>query len=123
MKRLTATLIACALLVGCITEDSPTRPPGSFPRTGDGTTQETAVILRTFDDRELNSMMARWLKKNYPEFKVMDQFVFAEHGRTFNKVSIAGPNQTTKRIYFDISMYARHSGNPEPSPTGLPPRM
>jgi hypothetical protein len=123
MKTLAAMLLACAMLIGCATENTPTRGPGYYPRLGDGQTPDTAVIIRSLDDREINRMIARWLKKNYPNFNVMDQQVWQEHGRTFNKVEIAGPNQGGKHIFFDISMYARHRGNPDTSPTGLPPRL
>lgn len=122
MKTLVATLLACAMLVACVTEDTPTRPSGSYPKYGDGTTPETAVVIRSLDDREINRTTARWIKKNYPNFKVMDQMVWGEHGRTFNKVTVAGPNEGVKYLWFDISMYARRSGNPDTNPTGLPPR-
>jgi hypothetical protein len=122
MKTLMATLIACAMLAACATEDGPTRPPGYYPKHGDGTTPETAVVIRSFSDTEINRTVARWIRKNYPNFKVLDQMVWEEHGRTFNKVTVAGPNQGAKYLYFDISMYARRSGNPDTNPTGLPPR-
>jgi hypothetical protein len=122
MKTLVATLLACAMLVACATGEGPTRPPGYYPKMGDGTTPETAVMIRSLSDSEINRTVARWIKKNYPNFKVLDQMVWEEHGRTFTKVMIAGPNEGGKQIYFDISMYARRSGNPDTNPTGLPPR-
>lgn len=122
MKTLMATLVACAMLVACATEDTPTRPPGNHPKYGDGLTPNTAVIIRSLDDREINRTTALWIKRNYPSFKVLDQMVWEEHGRTFNRVTLAGPNEGAKYIYFDISMYARRSGNPDTNPTGLPPR-
>lgn len=123
MKTLVTTLIACAWLAGCATDAASQRPPGYYPRHGDGTTQDTAVIIRAMDDREISRAVARWLKKTYPNFKVLDQQVWEERGRTFNKVTIAGPNEGAKFVWFDISMYARRSGGtPDPNPTGLPPR-
>jgi hypothetical protein len=116
MRMLTATLIACALLTACATESTPTRPAGGFARAGDGTTPDTAVRIRTFSDVELNRMMARWLKTNYPDFKVMDQEVTEERGGVvYNVVSIAGPGPSTKRIYFDITMFARRVNDPNSS--------
>ena len=116
MRLLTAMLIACALLTACATESTPSRPAGSFPRAGDGTTPETAVRIRTYSDTELNRTIARWLKTNYPEYKVLDQEVTQERGGfVYNVVSIAGPNQSTKRIFFDISMFARRVGDPNSS--------
>jgi hypothetical protein len=116
MRILTAALIACALLTGCATESTPSRPTGSFPRAGDGTTPETAVRIRTYSDTELNRTMKRWLKTNYPEYKVLDQEVTEERGGfVYNVVSIAGPGQSTKRIFFDITMFAKRVNDPNSS--------
>ena len=79
-------------------------------------------MIRALDSREIDRTIARWIKKNYPNFKVLDQMVWEERGRVFNKVQVAGPG-ASKELFFDISMYSRRTGgNPETSPTGLPPR-
>jgi hypothetical protein len=122
MKMLTATLIACALLAGCATESAPGGTNRTHPRAGDGTTPETAVRIRTFSDIELNREIARWLRRNYPQFNVMDQEIVELRGNTYHVVSIAGAGQSTKRIYFDISMYAKRTNDPNPNPLPLPPR-
>ena len=60
--------------------------------------------------------MKRWLKTNYPEYKVMDQEVTEERGGfVYNVVSLAGPGTSTKRIFFDITMFAKRVNDPNSS--------
>jgi hypothetical protein len=111
---LTATAIACLMLAGC--QSAPTNPAPSNKTNfkygrGDGQTMASAVQIRTRSENEGGILIRDWIKANYPGYTIIEQELMEQRDKAFNMITIIGPNNTSQRVYFDISTYYRRIGN------------
>jgi hypothetical protein len=116
MRTLLITLAAALLVAGCSSTSSGGGSPGrkNFKYgTGDGQTMATAVEIRTRSDFEGGVMIKDWIRANYPGYTITEQELIEQRDKAFNMMTIIGPNNTSHRVYFDISMYYKRYGNPE----------
>lgn len=128
MKILTATLIACALLAGCQSNPggsagTPTRTKSFKYSTDDGATQATAVEVRTHSGTEGGVLIKDWIRANHPGYTITEQELFPDKllAKMYNIVTIIGPSNTSKRVYFDVTQFYQSSTGQFPAPT-FPPR-
>ena len=116
MRTLLITLSATLLLAACSSQPSTGGSPGrkNFKYgTGDGETMATAVEIRTRSEFDGGVMIKDWIRANYPGYTITEQELFEQRDKAYNMMTIIGPNNTSHRVYFDISMYYKRIGNPE----------
>src|SRR5262245_42448808 len=77
MKMLVAALAAAALLVGCQSSNTGASPPSKAKNfkysMDDGSTQQTAVEVRTRSNTEGSNLMREWIRANYPGYTIAEQ--------------------------------------------------
>ena len=129
MKMMIAVLVACALAAGCETNSSagpvnPTRTKSFKYSTTDGMTQATAVEVRTRSPTEGGTLMKDWIRANHPGYTITEQELIPDTmlRKMYNMVTIIGPSNTSKRIYFDVTQFYERVGGGLPAPTFPPPR-
>ena len=116
MKTLLIALAGALLLAACSASPSTGGSPGrkNFKYgTGDGQTMATAVEIRTRSEFDGGVMIKDWIRANYPGFTITEQELIEQRDKAYNMMTILGPNNTSHRVFFDISMYYRRNGNPE----------
>jgi len=114
MKTLAAALLAGLLLAGCQGSGgtgSPANKTNFKYGRGDGQTMSSAVEIRTRSETEGGIMIRNWIKANYPGYTIQEQELMEQRDKAFNMITIIGPSNTAKRVYFDISSYYRRLGN------------
>ena len=123
MKKIVAALAAAVLLAACqsaSTTSTPTSPGNKNFKygTGDGMTMSTAVEIKTRSDFDGGVMIKDWIRANYPGYTIQYQQLMEERDHAYNMITIIGPDNNQKNVYFDISMYYRRYGNPNfPKPS------
>ncbi len=112
-----SALVACALLAACQSSQPNNPPPGNKTNfkygKGDGQTMATAVQIRTRSETEGGILIRNWIKANYPGYTIIEQELMEQRDKAFNMITIIGPNNTSQRVYFDISSFYRRLGNDE----------
>jgi hypothetical protein len=128
MKMITAVLVACALLAGCQTSagggnTNPTRTKSFKYSNTDGTTQATAVEVRTRSPTEGGVLIKDWIRANHPGYTITEQELIPDTmlRKMYNMVTIIGPSNTSKRVYFDVTQFYERVGGSLP-PAQFPPR-
>ncbi len=95
MKTLRLTLLA-SLLIGC--QAAPFRFSG-----GDGSSMESAVIIRGARDEEAGVAAERtWLEQRYPGFHQGQQSLLGSKGKNYDEIKIT-TQEGAKTVYFDIT--------------------
>ena len=114
MKILTATLIAIALLTGCQSTSNggnnvPTRTKSFKYSNDDGSTQASAVEIRTRSEFEGGVLIKDWIRANHPGYLIAEQEIIRDTvlKKAYNMITIVDVNNTSKRVYFDITQYYR----------------
>ena len=128
MKMMIAVLVACALAAGCQTHSgagpvNPTRTKSFKYSNTDGMTQATAVEVRTRSPTEGGVLMKDWIRANHPGYTITEQELIPDTmlRKMYNMVTIIGPSNTSKRVYFDVTQFYERVGGSLPAPT-FPPR-
>ena len=130
MKMLITVLVGCALVASCQTgagnanpNPSPTRTKSFKYSNTDGQTQATAVEVRTRSPTEGGILIKDWIRANHPGYTITEQELIPDTmlRKMYNMVTIIGPSNTSRRVYFDVThFYERVGGNlpenPFPSP-------
>jgi hypothetical protein len=129
MKMMIGVLVACALVVGCQTHSgagpaNPTRTKSFKYSNTDGMTQATAVEVRTRSPTEGGVLMKDWIRANHPGYTITEQELIPDTmlRKMFNMVTIIGPSNTSKRVYFDVTQFYQSVGGGLPGSTTFPPR-
>ena len=107
-RALAATLVAAGLLVGCQT------PPtsGTFQYgTGDGQSMPTAVQIKTRSETDGGKLIDKWIRSHYPGYTVHEAKNIEETERAYRVVTLKGPDNALRSVYFDISTYYRRLGS------------
>jgi hypothetical protein len=128
MKIFNAMLIACALLAGCQATHSggaasPTRTKSFKYSTTDGVTQASAVEIRTRSPTEGGILIKDWIRANHPGYTITEQELIPDTllKKMYNMVTIIGPSNTSKRVYFDVTQFYQ-SGSGSLPQVAFPPR-
>jgi len=128
MKMLIAALVACALVAGCQTSSgggpvNPTRTKSFKYSNTDGQTQATAVEVRTHSATEGGILIKDWIRANHPGYTITEQELIPDtmQRKMFNMVTIIGPSNTSKRVYFDVTQFYQRVGDGLPG-NPFPPR-
>jgi hypothetical protein len=128
MKMMTAMLVACAVLAGCQTSSgggnaNPTRTKSFKYSNTDGQTQATAVEVRTRSPTEGGVLIKDWIRANHPGYTITEQELIPDTmlRKMYNMVTIIGPSNTSRRVYFDVTQFYERVGGGLPAPT-FPPR-
>jgi len=129
MKMLVAAMVAGALLCGCQSNSgatpntNPTRTKSFKYSNTDGQTLATAVEVRTRSGIEGGVLIKDWIRANYPGYTITEQELIPNQPkrRTYNMLTLIGPANESKRVYFDVTQFYRRVGDDRPSPV-LPPR-
>ena len=130
MKMMITVLVACALVAGCQTgagnanpNPNPTRVKSFKYSNTDGQTQATAVEVRTRSPTEGGILIKDWIRANHPGYTITEQELIPDTmlRKMYNMVTIIGPSNTSKRVYFDVTQFYERvggnlPGNPFPSP-------
>jgi hypothetical protein len=126
---LTATLTVCVLLVGCQSSPggsagTPTRTKSFKYSTDDGTTQATAVEVRTHSGTEGGVLIKDWIRANHPGYTIAEQELMPDKilQKMYNIVTIIGPTNSAKRVYFDVTQFYQSGSGTLPSARFPPPR-
>jgi hypothetical protein len=109
---LTAALFACALLAGCQSTSNggnnvPTRTKSFKYSNDDGSTQSSAVEIRTRSEFEGGVLIKDWIRANHPGYLIAEQEIIRDTvlKKAYNMITIVDPNNNSKRVYFDITAY------------------
>jgi hypothetical protein len=128
MKTMIAALVACALVAGCQTTAgggpaNPTRTKSFKYSNTDGQTQATAVEVRTHSPTEGGLLIKDWIRANHPGYTIIEQELIPDTmlRKMYNMVTIIGPSDTSKRVYFDVTEFYQRVGGGLPD-TPFPPR-
>ena len=128
MKLMTAVLFACALVAGCQTDSgagptNPTRTKSFKYSNTDGATQATAVEVRTRSPTEGGVLMKDWIRANHPGYTITEQELIPDTmlRKMYNMITIIGPSNNSKRVYFDVTQFYERVGGGLPSPSFPPP--
>ena len=129
MKMLMAAIIGGTLLCGCQSNSgatpntNPTRTKSFKYSNTDGQTQATAVEVRTRSGTEGGILMKDWIRANYPGYTITEQELIRNDilKKMYNMVTLIGPSNESKRVYFDITQFYERVGGSLPQ-TGFPPR-
>ena len=130
MKMLITVVVACAIVAGCQTETgnanpnpSPTRVKSFKYSNTDGMTQATAVEVRTRSPTEGGVLIKDWIRANHPGYTITEQELIPDTmlRKMYNMVTIIGPDNGSKRVYFDVTQFYERVGGGLPAPT-FPPR-
>jgi hypothetical protein len=128
MKMMTAVLVACAALAGCQTgygtsNANPIRTKSFKYSNTDGMTQATAVEVRTRSPTEGGLLIKDWIRANHPGYTITEQELIPDTmlRKMYNMVTIIGPSNTSRRVYFDVTQFYERVGGSLPAPT-FPPR-
>lgn len=110
------TLLACTTLSGCQSGPSTGNPAPATRANfkygqGDGQTMATAVEIRTRSETDGGVLIRNWIRANYPGYTITEQELMEQRDRAYNMITIIGPSNTSRRVYFDISSYYRRRGN------------
>jgi hypothetical protein len=130
MKMLITVLVGCALVASCQTgagnanpNPSPTRTKSFKYSNTDGQTQATAVEVRTRSPTEGGILIKDWIRANHPGYTITEQELIPDTmlRKMYNMVTIIGPSNTSRRVYFDVTQFYERVGgnlpeNPFPSP-------
>ena len=126
-KALTAGLVLIALLAGCQSTSnggSPSGSPSHNPEysSDDGASRFSAVVLRTHSESEADSLISNWVSANYPGYRPTTQELVRDdlQKKVFKVVTILGPGNDTKPIYFDFTQAYRDVNEPLPNPRTRP---
>jgi hypothetical protein len=128
MKMMIAALVACALVAGCQTGTgggpvNPTRTKSFKYSTTDGQTQSTAVEVRTRSPTEGGILIKEWIRANHPGYTITEQELIPDTmlRKMYNMVTIIGPSDNSKRVYFDVTQFYQRVGGGLPD-NPFPPR-
>ena len=128
MKMMIAVLVACALVAGCQTSSgggpvNPTRTKSFKYSNTDGQTQATAVEVRTRSPTEGGVLIKDWIRANHPGYTITEQELVPNTilRKMYNMVTIIGPDNGSKRIYFDVTQFYERVGGSLPQ-SQFPPR-
>ena len=112
-SKITAALITSLVLIACQSAGTTTNPQKTnfkYGR-GDGQTLASAVEIRTRSETEGGRLIRDWIRANYPGYTIQEQELTEQRDKAFNMITIIGPSNTARRVYFDISSYYRRLGN------------
>jgi len=128
MKMMIGVLVACALVAGCQTDSgagpvNPTRTKSFKYSNTDGMTQASAVEVRTRSPTEGGLLMKDWIRANHPGYTITEQELIPDTmlRKMYNMVTIIGPSNTSKRVYFDVTQFYQSVGGGLPGSTTFPP--
>ena len=95
----------------------------STPRTW-SLTQATAVEIRTRSGTEGGVLIREWIRANHPGFTITEQELIPDtmSRKMYNMVTLLGPNNASRRVYFDVTQFYRRVGDGLPDPSAFPPR-
>ncbi|HTU66489.1 MAG TPA: hypothetical protein VMF52_11110 [Steroidobacteraceae bacterium] len=122
-----SVLAAGLSLAGCqsngATNPTPTRTKSFKYSNTDGQTMATAVEVRTRSGTEGGVLMKDWIRANHPGFTITDQELIPDTVRSkmYNLITLVGPNNESKRVYFDVTQFYERVGGSLPS-ASFPPR-
>jgi len=112
MKILCATAASLVLLAGCTSQGAtgqPTRSKSFKYSTDDGTTQSTAVEVRTYSPTEGGVLMKDWIRANHPGWTISEQEIIADpknpNQRVYNMITIIDAGNNARRVYFDVTQF------------------
>ncbi len=131
MRVIIAVLAACALAAGCQTESGNANPNPNPTRTKsfkysktDGMTQATAVEVRTHSPTEGGILIREWIRANHPGYTIAEQELIPDTmlRKMYNMVTIIGPDNGSRRVYFDVTQFYERVGGGLPGTPFPPPR-
>jgi hypothetical protein len=129
MKMMIAVLVACAFVAGCQTSSgggpvNPTRTKSFKYSNTDGQTQATAVEVRTRSPTEGGVLIKDWIRANHPGYTITEQELIPDtmQRKMYNMVTIIGPENTSRRVYFDVTQFYERVGGNLPGNPFPPPR-
>lgn len=84
--------------------------------THDGMTMHSAVEIRTRSGTEGGVLIREWIRANHPGFTITEQELMPDQRgeKMYNMITILGPNDQTKRVYFDVTQFYQSSSDPFP---------
>ena len=71
----------------------------------------SAVEIRARSEIEGGVLVRDWIKANYPGYAIQSQELVEQRDRAYNIITIFGPSNASRSLYFDISSYYRRIGN------------
>jgi hypothetical protein len=87
-------------------EDRPIKIGDTMYEGGDGSTMETAVIIRNaVSEAEGVRAEAKWVNKVHPGWRKGEQALLNEKGRAYDRITYTTPAGEPKVLYFDITAF------------------
>jgi hypothetical protein len=105
MKRVPLFLICGLLVAGCVPPDSPTASPtAASAEVKEGSSFETAIVIRAPNTQTGVPAEYAWLKANRPGWTFVQQELVEHKGRPYDILTIRKGGQT-ERVFFDITSF------------------
>ena len=71
----------------------------------------SAVEIRTRSEMDGGVMIRNWIKSNYPGYTIQEQQLIESRDKAYNMITLINPDNSSRRVYFDISAFYRRLGN------------
>jgi ABC-type glycerol-3-phosphate transport system substrate-binding protein len=108
MKKILIIIIVAAMFSACAnskpaTGNTTTASSSNVQK--DGSSFEKAIFIDEKKERPGVAEEYKWLKANYPGYKVQGQSLSHNGGKPYDIITITTAEGKTKKIYFDISQF------------------
>ena len=108
MKKIFFLAVTTALLAACQTTQLGPTPP--IPSTvsfagGDGSSVESAVLIKGATESTGVQAEYGWLAQHYPRYRMGEQSLQKHGARLYDAMEITTSDGTRKTVYFDISEF------------------
>ena len=108
MKKLMLVLICSLIFINNTFSESPIKNHKSTISYlgGDGTSVKTAiVIIGAKSEMDGVNSEYEWLREKLPSAKQLSQTTINEQNRLYDCIEVKLPDETTRRVYFDITEF------------------
>ena len=124
MKTFCAAL-CMVLLAACASDPNatgskPTRTKSFKYSTDDGSTQQSAVEIRTPSNTEGGVLIKEWIRANYPGYTIDSQELMRDEAlkKMYNMITIIDGYNNAKNVYFDVTQFHRRYEDELPNEPG-----
>ena len=112
-----AVIMSFLVVAGCVSERPATRTRTAAPvgasatdgaggivyAGGDGSSIETAVIIKAPNEAAGVRAESEWVRQHHPGWRKGSQALISEGNRMFDRIEYTTPEGKTRTIYFDIT--------------------
>ena len=110
MKNLLMLVMLSSLLISCsstrnVSGEIKKQDNASVVTENDGSSYETAIVIREKTESKGVSAEYAWLRQHYPGYRSEGQLLSYNNDKPYDIIHIVTANNEKKTIYFDISNF------------------